>query len=956
MRAEEAEFAISKIAAAAQRASKVEEKLRLFTRELLEFQADEQALLMHTIGVRAAEDPACGQLLLLLADVNGLRTALGPEKFERLRQALGGQPQGAFVERHFRNLSGVDPGRLPLLRAKTAITLQTVSMLNDRLESQRLPLLKLNGYELAERVLSWSGLEDTRVGVELSELGRPGVAAVRDVLLEADFEEQGEDRFETRLTDEQIKVLGQALGLGRVLGRGGAATLSEALAQRQGLVMIRRFCLLCRSATMYPPDHPSLPPAFEAFRAMIEQTIEGREQITLTVLTGDILLDDVKIRKEERLKKTFVDLFDERQVASLTFRPGVTVDEVKALVYCFTEGSKAVKDSGGVRTILARKNVTNIVVDQFRYRVVADDGTPQTEAYPGAPGDRLLESLIYTHVLEKLERGGGSIQSLSVEEVGSFFRDLLTSPDEDKRRALARLLITLDPGLLDRGFLANPELRQSLSWAAARKALDLTFRDLADSDHETKERALDTIAQLTDLAIARTKETTVSLVAKRLIEYIATQETDPDLLRRATSIYATLAITYLRRRRLDKAASFVNLLWQISRGQGEVSLGQDERAPVLRLALDGRDALLEAAREGLAAVGREEDVVDLLIQAVADPDTVRNQPASGMIEALGTDVVVTRLFRLFLDQDRSIRSRAYRLLKQMGRRSLPLVRHEIEERKLPTHPGRDPSTGLFQEDSEWYILRNCMDLLAEMDPIAAGPLLTDMATDPDHRVRRESLRLIGRHSLPGGADTLRDALADPKGEVREVAVAGLGMLRDEDAVGSLIDLVYRYPEHRKIALEALGHVGSVLCVDFLLTSLDTLEAGARRRRRGRRMKIMPDFPADRDAILQAVAALGAIGGSEIEVRLDQFVAAWSSPFRRWSFRSSLRGTLSPQEFLGAAENALALARRRQPATAPTPETPRSAPPEPGRHRGRSSPAEGRHAVHRGPEGRARREP
>jgi len=187
-------------------------------------------------------------------------------------------------------------------------------------------------------------------------------------------------------------------------------------------------------------------------------------------------------------------------------------------------------------------------------------------------------------------------------------------------------------------------------------------------------------------------------------------------------------------------------------------------------------------------------------------------------------------------------------------------------------------------------------------------------------------------------------------------VAGVGMLRDEEAVGPLIDLVYRYPEHRKIALEALGHVGSVLCVDFLLTSLDTLEAGSRRRRRGRRMKLMPDFPADRDAILQAVAALGAIGGSEIEVRLDQFVAAWSSPLRRWSFRSTLRGTLSPQEFLGAAENAIALARRRQPATAPTPETPRSAPPEPGGHRGRSSPAEGRHALHRGPEGRARREP
>ncbi|MGH7321100.1 MAG: HEAT repeat domain-containing protein [Candidatus Rokuibacteriota bacterium] len=940
MRAEEAEFAISRIAAAAaQRAGNPDEKLRLVTQQLAESPSDDQALLMQTIGARAAEDPACGQLLLLLADVSGFKTWLGSEKLERLRQALAGQPQGAVVERYLRSLPGVDPARLPLFRAKTGIMLQTLSMVNDRLESKRLPLLRLNGYEVAERVLSQSGLEDTRVRVELRELNSQALDAARDVLLEADFEEVDEDCFETSVTDEQLGILGQASGLGRVLGAGRAATLPEAVAQRQALVIVKRFCLLCRSATMYPPDHPSLPPAFEAFRDMIERAIEDREQITLTVLTGDILLDDVKIRREDRIKKTFVDLFDERQVASVTFRQGLTVDEVKALVYCFTVSPKMVRDSGGVRAILTRKKATNIVVDQFRYRVVADDGTTQAEAYPGAPGDRLLESLIYAHVLEKIEKGG-SLQALSVEEVGAFFKDLLTSPDEDKRRALARLLITLDPGLLERGFLANPELRQSLSWSAARKALDLMFRDLADSDHETKEQALDTIAQLTDLAITRHKETTVAVVTKRLGEYIATQESDPDLLRKATHIYASMAIAYLRRRKLDKSAEFVSLLWQVARGQEKVSLGQDETAPVLDLAADTRDEVVTAAREGLAVVGGEDDVVDLLIQAVGDPDTVRNQPASGMLEALGTDVVVTRLFRLFLDRDRSVRSRAYRLLKKIGPRSLSLIRNEIEERRLPTHPGRDPSTGLFQDESEWYILRNCLDLLAEMDPIAAGPLLAEMATDPDHRVRRESLRLIARHVFPGVTDTLRSALADPRGEVREAAVAALGVFRDEDAVDPLVALVYRHPEHRKIALEALGRIGSIRAADFLITALDALDMTRGQRQRRKKLKIIRDFPADHDAMLQAIAALGAIGGSEVENRVEEFLDHWSSPLRRLAVRSGLK-TPARDEILNAARNALALARRKKPETTPTTGTDRLIPRWPG---GRGRPAGGRHSA------------
>jgi HEAT repeat protein len=925
VRAEEAELAIGKIAVAVQRAGSAEQKLRLFAQQLGERPPADQALLMHTIGARAVEDPGCGQLLLVLGDVNSLRAALGPEKLEQLRQGLGGHAQGAVVERYLRALAGVEPERVALFRAKTGVTLQAVSTLNLRLESQRLPQLRTNGYEIAERVLSESGLADARVRVELGELSPPALAVARDVLLDADFAEVDDDRFETTVTDDQLRTLGQGAGLGRVLGRGGAAALPEAVAQRQAILIIARFCLLCRSATMYPPEHPSLPPAFEAFRSMIEQAIEDREQITLTVLTGDVLLDDVKVRKEDRFKKTFVDLFDERQVASVTFRSGLTPDEVKALVYCFTDSAKRIKDAGGVRVILARRNVTNILIDQFRYRVVSDDGTTPTEAYPGAPGDRLLESLVYSHVLERIERGGtGSIQALSVEEIGGFFKDLLSSPDEDKRRALARLLISLDPSLLERGFLANPELRQSLSWSAARKAIDLAFRDLAEEDHETREQALDTIAQFADLAIARQKDTTVALITRRLLDHLASREADPDLLRRGAAVFAAMASTHLKRRRLDKAAEIVGLLWQIARGEEAVSFGQDVPAIALRPAPAERDALRDAARQGLAAVGREEDAVDVLVQAVADPDSVRNQPAAAMLEVIETPVVVTKLFRLFLDQDRSVRSRAYRLLRKIGPRGLGLLRHEIEERRLPTHPGREPVTGVFQADSEWYILRNCLGLVAEIEPDAAGPLFKELAADPDHRVRRECLRLITRHTLPGGADTLRSALADPQPEVREAAIAGVGPLRDEEAAGPLIELLYRHPEHRKIALEALGHIGSLRCVDFLLTALDALDARARRRRR--RVRLMPDFPADREAILQAISTVGGIGGAEVAARLEQFLASWSSPLRRWSLRPGGR-TLAPQEFLGAVENALALARRKIRQTPPAPEAAPSPPPE-----------------------------
>ncbi|MBK7977953.1 MAG: HEAT repeat domain-containing protein [Deltaproteobacteria bacterium] len=902
MKAEEAEFTISKIASAAHRAGDSGQKLALLGKQILDFSPDDQALLMSTIGARATEDPACGRLLLLLADVAGFKNAVGSDKFDKLRQNLAGRPQGAAVDRYFRAVSALDADRLLLFRAKSAIMLQTLSMLNDRLEQERVGLIKVNGYDVAERVMTESGLEDNTIRIDLSNwVGKQALPTARDVLLEADFEEVDDETFQSNMNEEQVRILGQASGLGVMLGTGGAAKLSEAVAQRQALFIVKRFCLLVRSATMYPPDHPGLPPAFEALKSTVDSAIEDKEQVTITVIGGDILLDDFKIRKEDRFKKTFCDLFDERQVSSVTFRQGLTPDEVKFFTYCFTESPKMIKDKGGVRKILQRKNITNIVVDQFKYGVVADDGKAQVEGHAVASDDHLLESLIYNQVLEKLEKGG-NIQSLSIEEVGSFFRDILANPDEDKRKALARMLITLDPGLLEKGFLSSPEMRRNLSWSAARKTLDHMFRELGIGDHESKEQALETIAQLTDLAITRNKEQTVASITKRMIDYIANQETDPDLLRMATRVYSTMAITYLRRRKMEQGKDFLDILSQLAQGEGEIRLGQDEKSPSVYISLDDRSEVPIIAREALRSIGQEDDVVDILVAGAIDAETSRSQPASEMLEAIETDLVVNKLFRVFVDPDRAVRARAYQILKRLGKRSLRSIRVAIDERKAVTCAGRDPSSGIFQQESDWYILRNCVGLLTEIDVSVAEPYLTELTGDRDHRVRKEALQLLVRSGLPSAPLLTKRALKDPKAEVRDAAIFGLGVFRDDEAVETLIDLFLRYEQHRKAVLEAMERIATPSATRFLLKSLEAIDSSTSRKRK-------TDFPVERDAILGAIATLGAIGGPEAIEALDEFVERWSSPLKRFFFRP-VKGMMSFQDLLNAARNALTLARRR----------------------------------------------
>ena len=106
----------------------------------------------------------------------------------------------------------------------------------------------------------------------------------------------------------------------------------------------------------------------------------------------------------------------------------------------------------------------------------------------------------------------------------------------------------------------------------------------------------------------------------------------------------------------------------------------------------------------------------------------------------------------------------------------------------------------------------------------------------------------------------------------------------------------------------MEQIASQACVDFLLKAIETIDARPSR-------KHQPEFPEDPDALMQALGALGTIGGGEIEARLDRFVNRWSSPFWRW-FNRPLKGLVSFQEVLKAARSALALSRRKiRPATA-----------------------------------------
>ena len=90
-------------------------------------------------------------------------------------------------------------------------------------------------------------------------------------------------------------------------------------------------------------------------------------------------------------------------------------------------------------------------------------------------------------------------------------------------------------------------------------------------------------------------------------------------------------------------------------------------------------------------------------------------------------------------------------------------------------------------DSRWYVVRNAVDLLAELAPPDADARIAGMLAHPEPRVRREAASSLAKLATPRAVLALLQAVQDPAAEVRLQVALGLGTVRNPRAVPWLIE-------------------------------------------------------------------------------------------------------------------------------------------------------------------------
>lgn len=535
---------------------------------------------------------------------------------------------------------------------------------------------------------------------------------------------------------------------------------------------------------LYPPGHPALRAPSEELRSALVEATADRGELSLGVAPDRIVWQDAESDPDRDLFRSLAERLHDHDLTRVTFRPGVTVEEVSDFLSAVRDPPSETGERLGDRQAL-RKRWDRIDVRTVRYeqlgisargvRERAADGAPVTdeggrELWGGLvraamkDDEGLLDEMDGADEWEAYapEKVAEAVERLSSEAAYSktvaeqLFRlaDELRPPDPDgDGTGAAGARAEPDPALRERfqtlvDALSGPPLRNilrlgatprqrqafllaSAQWLPVRTTVELVEAAAEEGELSASHWMLRLLAKFSthlDEAEAGIPETE-SALREQVREMIADWEPET-----ATT------------------GEFARVLRQVSEKQtgGIPAIGDDggpgaERVLQMAVEIDVLGQPGERAWSRMTTEERPTRVLDILAGAPAGsevaeelwsrlggPDMARRaleeeppdfDTLSRLTERYGTRIADPMLDVLVASESRSVRGKLYAMLADMDDALVPSLAARLH-------------------DSRWFVQRNMLSLMAEVSetpPVDAARRFLDH----DHPVlRREAYRIM----------------------------------------------------------------------------------------------------------------------------------------------------------------------------------------------------------------------
>jgi HEAT repeat protein len=137
--------------------------------------------------------------------------------------------------------------------------------------------------------------------------------------------------------------------------------------------MVRQLNIAIKTVGMYSLNHPSAQKAIEQGYKILKFALSDKEDITISVDEGMLIAEGVPLDRHNETFIRFVSDLTERNIEGLTFLKDLTLQEFQVFIELLLEKPEAMKYKDNVGYIFSSKGITNITVNEIKYRKVSDD-------------------------------------------------------------------------------------------------------------------------------------------------------------------------------------------------------------------------------------------------------------------------------------------------------------------------------------------------------------------------------------------------------------------------------------------------------------------------------------------------------------------------------------------------------------------------------------------------------
>ena len=210
---------------------------------------------------------------------------------------------------------------------------------------------------------------------------------------------------------------------------------------------------------------------------------------------------------------------------------------------------------------------------------------------------------------------------------------------------------------------------------------------------------------------------------------------------------------------------------------------------------------------------------------------------------LGSTKIIMSLVEKITSPDTNLRSRIIKILVSMNESSAEVLSQLLAE-EVEKYDGRK------LDEEKWYLLRNILRVLKEVNAEEALPSLEIMSGWKDNRIKLEIIKTLEGMSLAGSAKLLQKFSDDEDFEIRKTAITAMGLTGHPDMIPKLNAIIHNLPECRVMAVAALGRIGGTKARDLLIELFENEELQGTLSLSGKEVEEV------RVAILKALSRIG----------------------------------------------------------------------------------------------------